>query len=192
MDAHDRLTRSLAVAAFPKSSIALDAALVVGGALLTTVASQIQIPWQPVPFTMQTLAVALCGLALGSKRGVLSQIAYLGAGLIGLPVFAEGKFGPAAFLGPTGGFLVSFVAVAWLLGCLADRGLDRKPLALAAGIVVSNIVLFGIGWAWLSLYIGGGRAFEVGVLPFVASEAVKDLMAVMALPAAWWIVGRRA
>lgn len=181
----------LAAALVTRNTLAKDLGLIGVGAAVTALGAQIQIPWNPVPFTMQTLAVALCGLALGARRGALSQIAYIAAGVAGLPVFAEGKFGPAALLGPTGGFLVSFVAIAFLLGLWADRGLDRKPWTLALGLVLSNIVLFSLGIAWLSVLVGTKAAVAGGFLPFVGSEAVKDVMAVLALPAAWWFAGRK-
>jgi biotin transport system substrate-specific component len=181
----------LAGALVPNMTLAKDLGLILGGAALTAIGAQIQVPWQPVPLTMQTLAVALCGLALGARRGALSQVAYLGAGIAGMPIFAEGKFGPATLLGPTGGYLVAFVAVAWLLGVWADRGWDRKPLKLAGGMLLANVVLFGFGALWLSSLIGIEKALTAGVLPFVGSELVKDVIAVLALPSAWWLVGKK-
>ncbi|HEY0867267.1 MAG TPA: biotin transporter BioY [Fimbriimonas sp.] len=173
---------SLAAALVPNNTtLANDLGLIAIGAAATAAAAQIQIPWQPVPFTMQTLAVALCGLALGSRRGALAQLACLGGGAAGLPVFAEGRSGLATLAGPTGGFLIAFVASAWLLGRLSDIRLDRRPFFLAAGLVLSNLAVFGLGWLWLSRHLGSGPAFQLGVAPFVASELLKDAMVLLGL-----------
>src|SRR3954468_18428500 len=100
-----------------------DAALILGGALLTAVGAQIAIdvPPSPVPITGQTLAVVLAGAALGSRRGAASQALYLMLGLF-LPVYASGAHGTHVLWGPTGGYLVGFLLAAWLVGLCAERG----------------------------------------------------------------------
>lgn len=175
----------------PEVTLSKDIALIGAGAALTAVAAQIQVPWAPVPFTLQTLVVALCGLTLGARRGALSQLAYLTAGAAGLPIFAAGKFGPAALFGPTGGYLVAFIAVAWLLGLVADKGLDRKVLPMAAAMVTANVVLFGLGTLWLSAFVGGEKAVALGVAPFIIPELLKDAIAVGLLPCAWLALRRK-
>ncbi len=82
----------------------------------------IQLPFSPVPITGQTMAVLLVGALLGSRRGALAVLAYIAEGLAGLPVFAGGAAGLARLFGPTGGYLVGFVAAAFLVGWLAERG----------------------------------------------------------------------
>jgi biotin transport system substrate-specific component len=155
-----------------------DLGLVLGGALLTALASQVSIPTQPVPITLQTLAVTVCGLTLGARRGAASQVAYLLAGAAGLPVFAEGKFGPQWLFGMTGGYLWAFVAAAAFLGWIADRGWARRALPLIGGLIGANALILFVGAAWLSLAIGTEAAWTGGVLPFVTGAVLKSLAAV--------------
>lgn len=163
------------------------AAAIVAGAALTALCAQVSIPWWPVPFTLQTLAVVLTGVALGSRLGLASQATYLLAGLAGAPVFAEFKAGPAALLGPTGGYLIGFLAMAYLCGLAAERGQDRKPLALALHIGLAHLALYACGALWLSLFLPGGlpSALAAGVLPFLLGDFVKSIVAAAAVPAAW-------
>ena len=97
-----------------RAALAYDTVLIACGSMLVALTAQISIPlpFSPVPVTGQTLAVLLIGALLGSRRGALSLVAYLLAGLIGLPVFASGAAGPAYIMGPTGGYLVGFIAAA--------------------------------------------------------------------------------
>lgn len=176
---------SLAQVLVPQATLTKDLGLVAAGATLTAVCSQISIPWEPVPFTLQTMAVALCGLTLGARRGALSQVAYLAAGCAGAPVFANFQGGAHRLFGPTGGFLVAFVLVAWMLGTLADKGYSRSAWKLSAGLVAANAVTLGLGALWLGALIGMKAAIATGVVPFVGSELVKDVAVVLALPAAW-------
>ena len=106
-----------------------DAALILCGALLTVLGAQIaiQVPPSPVPITGQTLAVVLAGGALGARRGASSQLLYLVLGLF-LPVYSDGAQGLDVLWGATGGYIVGFILAAYLVGRLAERGADRRPL----------------------------------------------------------------
>lgn len=131
------------------------AVLVALFAALTAVGAFVRVPLPGVPFTLQVPAVLLAGVALGPWLGAASQLAYLGVGLIGLPVFATGG-GPGYVLTPTFGFLVGFVVAAPVVGLVAGdparAGTPRIALALACGILA--IYLVGVPWfAWnLALY----------------------------------------
>src|SRR3990172_4580805 len=118
----------LAERILPQRSALADISIIVLGSLFVAAMAQLSIPLQPVPVTGQTLAVLLVGIVLGSKRGALALTAYLGEGLAGLPVFAEAKSGIATVLGPTGGYLIGFIAAAWLVGLFAEWGFDRSFL----------------------------------------------------------------
>src|SRR4051812_12603201 len=76
--------------------------------LVTILSARITIPMQPVPFTLQTLAVLLAGLILGARDGAFSQLAYLALIALNVPVDAKGV-GVAALFGPTAGYLFGFV-----------------------------------------------------------------------------------
>src|SRR5256885_1920874 len=99
--------------------------------VLTAIAAQIsiQLPFTPVPFTLQPLVVLVGGAVLGARLGMTSQIIYLALGIAGLPVFAASPAlpqGAARLLGPTGGYLLSYPIAALLTGALAERGFDRR------------------------------------------------------------------
>ena len=102
-------------------------ALVIGGAIFVGLTAQVSIPlpFTPVPLTLQTFSVLLVGAALGSVRGAASMALYLLAGMAGVPWFAQQGSGWAF---ASFGYIVGFVAAAWLVGRLAERGADRRVL----------------------------------------------------------------
>ena len=104
-------------AAFDKRAVIKCAAAVA----LLVAASKVSFAIGPVPLTMQTFAVAVVGAWLGTRQGVAAVIAYLALGFAGLPVFATPLCGPAALMGPTAGYLVSFPMAAAISGLLAER-----------------------------------------------------------------------
>ncbi|MFN2165099.1 MAG: biotin transporter BioY, partial [Anaerolineae bacterium] len=154
--------------------VARDAAMVLGGSLLIALCAQVAVrmPFSPVPVTLQTLAVLLAGASLGSRRGAMSVMVYLAQGLSGLPVFAGGAFGPSYLLGPTGGYLLGFVAAAYAVGWLAERGWDRRPATMLAAMAMGSAVIYAVGLPWLAAYVGDA-AWETGLLPFLVGDAVK-------------------
>jgi biotin transport system substrate-specific component len=167
-----------------------DILLVIGGSLCVAGMAQIRIalPFTPVPITGQTFAVLLVGASLGARRGTASLVLYLIQGLLGLPFFAGGASGLAYLLGPTGGYLVGFVAAACLVGLLAARGLDRRiPTALLA-FLAGEIVIYFCGVAWLSVFLGIPRAISAGFLPFLIGDVIKLVAAGLVLPTAWALV----
>ena len=175
-------------AIIPGTGVLRDSMLVVGGAALTAVCAQVTIPWQPVPFTLQTLSVMLCGLTLGAKRGGLSQLLYVTVGALGMPVFAEGKFGAHVLFGTTGGYLLTYAFVAALLGWLADKGWTKSIGKTAAAMAIGDALILGIGATWLSAYIGLVPAIRGGVAPFLLPEVMKAAIVILALPSAWRIL----
>ncbi len=166
-----------------------DTILVVTGSLVVAAMAQIRIPlpFTPVPLTGQTFAVLVVGASLGARKGAASLALYLLLGLTGLPFFAGGTGGLAVLIGPTGGYLAGFIAAAYVIGLLAARGLDRRiPTALAA-FLVGEVIIYLLGVAWLSTFLGFGRAIQEGLLPFLFGDAIKLVAAALALPAAWKI-----
>jgi biotin transport system substrate-specific component len=110
-----------------------------------------------------------------------------------LPVFAEAKSGIATLLGPTGGYLVGFVAAAWVVGYLAERGWDRNLLRTFAAMVAGNVVIYAFGLAWLLSYFGGdlNATLAAGVYPFLLGDAIKAAAAALLLPASWKLLGSK-
>lgn len=177
-----------------RSALLFDAALVLGASLVIALSAQvaIQLPFSPVPVTGQTMAVLLVGALLGSRRGALAVLAYIAQGLAGLPVFAGGAAGLARLFGPTGGYLVGFVAAAFLVGWLAERGWDRRFGTTLAAMTLGNLVIYGVGALWLAVFVGGlSRAWSLGVLPFLPGDALKIVLAAVLLPGGWKLLGMR-
>jgi biotin transport system substrate-specific component len=171
----------------------IGAALVIGVVLLT-VSAKVQVPFWPVPMTMQTFVVLMIGMAYGPKLGTGTVLAYLMVGAAGLPVFAgtpERGVGLVYMVGPTGGFLAGFLPAAWVVGRLAERGWDRTVLGCAAAATAGHLVILLAGVTWLAASLGAIRAVEVGLLPFLASTVVKTALAAVAMPLFWRCVRSR-
>ncbi|MGH8925194.1 MAG: biotin transporter BioY [Acidimicrobiia bacterium] len=166
---------------------------VVGFAALTTLAAQFsfRIPPIEVPFTLQTAAVLLSGGVLGAKLGLASQLLYVAAGAIGLPVFAEASGGVEVLAGATGGYLVGFVIASYVTGRLAERRHDRKVLSGFAAFLIGSLLIyaFGVLGLMLNLDMDLGAAIANGVVPFVFWDVLKALAAGLVLPAAWKLSG---
>ena len=168
-------------------------ALAVLGVCLLTISAKTQVPAWPVPMTMQTYVVLVLGMALGTRLAVATVLGYLALGALGMPVFAgtpEKGIGLAYMLGPKGGYLVGFVAAAWLCGTLAGRGWDRGFTRALTAMTLAHLVIFGAGVTWLSALIGWPRAVNLGLIPFIAATIVKTLLAAWTLPSAWRLVER--
>jgi biotin transport system substrate-specific component len=174
-----------------KYALVYDIVLIVGGSLLIAVSAQIAIGY-PVPITAQTFAVLMIAALLGARRGVACVLAYLVEGAAGLPVFAQAKAGPAVFGGPTGGYLVGFVAAAFVVGLLAEKGWDRGFRTTVLAMVIGSIIIHAFGLTWLSILpLAGLRtALSLYLLPFIPGDILKILLAAAALPSAWKFLRR--
>lgn len=161
-------------------SLAKKAAIVVLGSLGLAVLSQIEVPFFPVPMTLQTLGVLLIGLTFGFRMATATLALYLLEGFVGLPVFAGFSYGPTALMGPTGGYLAGFLLAAAALGFAADQGLTRGWLGAAFALVIGEAIIFTLGVAWLSGFVGGlDKAIEFGLTPFIAGDVIKTVLALL-------------
>ena len=178
------------------------ALLVIGGSAFTALCAQfrIDLPFTPVPITGQTFAVLLLGAVLGSRLGAASLLLYMlegSAGLLwgsrtaGFPVFAGGTAGWATIAGPTGGYIVGFVAAAYVTGWLAERGFDRRPWSLALAMAVGNVTVYVFGLPWLDHFFPG-QALKLGLYPFIPGDAAKLLLAASLVPVGRALVARVA
>jgi len=176
-----------------RHALIYDAALVAGGSLVIAGSAQIAVGL-PVPVTGQTFAVLMLAALLGSRRGVLCVLAYLAEGLMGLPVFSQGRAGPAMFFGPTGGFLLGFVPAAYIVGALAERGWDRRAITTMLAMVLGSVAMYVCGLAWLSCLdnlLGrplGGSVLAVGLYPFLVGDVLKIVLATFLLPFGWRLI----
>jgi biotin transport system substrate-specific component len=145
--------------------------------ILTIIAARISIPFEPVPFTFQPLAVLLAGMLLGARDGMLSQLLYVALIALGLPFDARG-LGAAALVGATSGYLFGFVPAAFVTGWIAERGRGTVLALLLAGAAgVAVIYLLGVPVLKTILNLEWAQAWEVGAGLFVAMDLVKVVIA---------------
>ncbi len=189
---------TLAQVLVPQTGLLRDALLILGFSVLVAVCARISfsLPLTEIPITGQTLGVLLTGAVLGSRRGSLTLLAYLGEGLAGLPVFASGNsawtVGPRGpyIMGPTAGFLVGFVIAAFIVGWLSERGWDRSLERSAAALLLGNLALYIPGLLWFLQFAGPETVFGRGLLPFIPGDILKLVLVAAALPSAWALIGR--
>lgn len=164
-------------------------ALVAAGSLLLWASAKLQVPFYPVPITLQTLVVLGLGMAVGRRLAAATLALYLFEGLIGLPVFAgtpEKGIGLAYMMGPTGGYLLGYLAAAALVGWLATRGWGRNALTTIGAMLIGNAVIYALGIVWLGTLMGWDKpVLEWGLYPFVLGDLFKIGLAAALLPGAW-------
>ena len=185
------LAPTLSTRYFPHTATWLrDLLLIFLGALLVAALAQviIPLPFTPVPITGQTFAVLLVGATMGSKRGVASLALYTLMGAVGLPFFAGGDSGLAYLSGPTLGYLIGFVVAAYAVGTVAERGLERSVRTSLVPFLIGTLVIYIFGVGWLAILFGVEKALTLGVLPFLVGDALKMVLAALALPAVWKLV----
>ena len=185
---------TLRSAVLPRTGLGADVLLVVAGAALVALAAQISLPlpFTPVPITGQTFAALLVGASLGSLRGLASLLFYWLVGLAGAPVYQGQNEGWEYFLGPTGGYLVGFIAAAALTGWLAERRWDRRFSSALAAMLCGNVVIYACGVPWLAAELDASleTALEKGLYPFIVGDLLKLYLAAALLPGAWRLVAR--
>lgn len=172
-----------------RTRLARQAALVLAGTAVLALASQIAVPFYPLPMTLQTAAVLAIGLTFGARLGAITVLAWLAEGALGLPVFANFS-ATASLAGPTAGFLAGFVGMAFLAGLATDRGVTG-PIALSVVTLGISALLYipgllwplglaqvaGIeaGWAGLAF----GDAVSTFAAPYLLGDAVKAVLVAM-------------
>lgn len=176
------------------SRVLRSVALIAIGTALLTLSAKVNIPLPYVPMTMQTLVVVMLGAALGARLGAATMLAYLAEGALGLPVFAGPVGGIAPLVGPTAGYLIGFVAAAYLTGWMVERGLGGSIVKIGVAMALGHVVILGLGFAWLAygIHLGAEQAWLVGVVPFIAGTVVKTALGATLMPALRKLAERRA
>jgi biotin transport system substrate-specific component len=157
---------------------------IIGSSLLIAVAAQIAInvPFSPVPLTMQPLAVLLVGVTLGSRRGAAAAALYLFEGASGMPFFAQGHGGAFWLSAATAGYLWSYPLAAFVAGWFSERGWGSTTLRAIAGMLAALTIIYAGGFAWLAVLTGPRAAMTLGIVPFVVPDAIKVALGAALLP----------
>ena len=185
---------TLSKALVPSQTLSSRLLMVLGGSAFIAIAAQVSIGF-PVPMTLQTLAILIVGFAFGARMA-LTLLAYLAEGAMGLPVFSHGR-NFVAFFGPTAGFLVGFVGMAWLAGLAADRGIKGLVPVAAVALVLSMLLYVpGVAWAMLADKVLGldtakwgadnfAMIWQYYMAPFLAGDAIKAVIAALVVSGGW-------
>ena len=167
-------------------SLLTKALIALAGTALLAVSAKLQVPFYPVPVTMQTLVVLALGMTLGSRLAFATLALYLAEGMAGLPVFAgtpEKGIGLAYMMGPTGGYLLGYLLAATFTGWLAERGFDRSLPRAALALIAGNLLIYVPGLLWLGSVIGWDKpVLHYGLIPFLAGDALKLALGASLLP----------
>jgi len=187
------------------NTLARNVLLAIAGSIALWISAKVQIPFFPVPMTLQTLVVLIIGMAYGWRLGAATIALYLAQGAAGLPVFAgtpEKGISLAYMFGPTGGFLLGFLLAAIAVGVLAERGWDRNIFTTAAAMLIGNVLIYVPGLLWLAEGIGSmvgigsfagigwEKAITFGIKPFILSDLFKLVLAALFMPMIWNVVKR--
>lgn len=144
----------------------------------------ISLPLGPVLFTLQTFGVFAALVLLGGRRGTLTILLYFFLGLVGLPVFSGFSAGAGVLLGPTGGYLLGFLALGLVYWALTARWGTALPVQVLA-LVLGLAACYAFGTAWfLLVYTGGGQAtlwtaLTLCVFPYLLPDLVKLALALL-------------
>ena len=165
------------------------------GSIVIAISSKIQVPFYPVPMTMQTFVILALSMAFGWRLATATLLLYLAEGALGIPVFAgtpTNGLGLQYMLGSTGGYLLGFVFAAALCGWLAERGWDRSALLTALAMLAGNCVIYIPGLLWLGVLFGFDKPIlEWGLIPFMLGDLAKLALAAIVLPMVWKVINRR-
>lgn len=158
-------------------------ALIALSASLLCVISPFAIPLPYIPITLATFAIYVCSSVLGAAKGTISVLLYLAIGIVGVPVFSGFQGGVQKLFGPTGGFLIGFLLMAFVTGFVADR-FENKKYMYAVGMVLGTILCYILGTVWLMQYakISLVAALPLAVFPFLAGDAIKIIAATQIAP----------
>lgn len=158
------------------------------GVFLLFLTTQIIIPLEPVPITLQTVGVLLIGLTFTRKIALQSVALYLALGLAGVPVFTHFSGGLYKFMGPTGGYLIGFFIAVLCMTTLRKYLDNKNGFYIALNCLVGTLVMYSFGIAWLTHLIGFDAAIKGGLMPFILSGCVK--IAILALAVRYLKLGR--
>ena len=143
----------------------------------------IPLPFSPVPISLTNFAIFLAVFILGMKDATISFIVYLLLGAVGVPVFSAFSGGLGKLAGPTGGYLFGFIFLALIMGFFMEH-FDRKIVPTIVGMLIGMAVCYIFGTVWLAklMSLSFNEALALGVLPYLAGDVVKIIIAVIIGP----------
>ena len=147
---------------------------------VTCILSPISLNIGPVPISLGTFAVSLSVCILARNLGMLSYLLYLLLGFVGLPVFSNYGAGVEKLLGPTGGYLIGMIFLAFIGGFAVEK-FSKSPIKQYLGLMLGIAFCYLLGTLWLGkvLSMDFGKALSVGVIPFILPDAIKVLLALV-------------
>ena len=190
-------TRSLAETFQPEGQLAKAVwfvSLALIGTALMTLAAKTKIDMVFVNVTMQTFAVFAIAAAYGSRVAVATMALYLLEGALGMPVFTgtpEKGIGLAYMVSSTGGYLIAYLAAAWVVGLAADKGFARNPVVMGVAMLAGEAIILSLGFLWMAYLFGFEKAFAFGVGPFIIADILKLALAAAIVPAVGSLLKRR-
>lgn len=187
------LTRSSLRRTIDASGWPVQAGVVILGSSLLWASAKVQVPFWPVPMTMQTYVVLAMGALMGWRLGAATMAAYLAEGALGLPVFAGTPahgIGLAYIAGPTGGYLVGYLVAVTLVGLLARNRRTHSLVGTTAMLLIGELIILGLGCCWLAVGLGWQKALAFGFGPFLVGDAMKLGLAVITVAYAKRLMAR--
>lgn len=173
---------------FKQKNIFIDASMFALSVVFMAGMANIMIPLWPVPITMQTFGIFMVAFFFGSRKGLVAMLSYVLAGIAGFGVFAGYNAGPAAIMGPTGGYIIGFLACAFVVGLMIERGYGRTKKSVLLCMVIGNVIIYAFGLVGLKLFLGDIGLWALlmaGMIPFLVGDALKIIAAVALFPYLW-------
>ena len=146
--------------------------------ILTGIGAGLKVEIGAVPITMQTLVVLLSGAFLGSKKGAISQLTYLTAGIVGIPWFSRGG-GLAYILSPTFGYLVGFIPASYIVGVLTRK--SKSIFNIIKSFIAGNFFIYSFGTLWLLRTFSLSQSLTIGLYPFILGDVLKMFLIIIIL-----------
>lgn len=171
--------RSLSLENTRRSIWIQEIALAIGASLLLGLFRWVSLPlpFTPVPLATQNSLVLLLAIYVGPRRALAAVLLFLIQGALGCPVFIHS----AGLLGPTAGYLLGYLAAAYVTGVYFERCQKRTRWNAFWAMVLGNLVLYLLGAGYLAIGMGVETAFWLGIAPFILGDLFKILLATQAI-----------